>query len=337
MNENIIFITRSIVRKRAHNGKQKLIDEINWLVSLPEEVKNRFPEVLESSVNEANVYYEMPFYNIPTLRQAIFYGKINGNIACDILNKIFDFMYVNFYSKINKDVPSDFIKKTHFDRVLERIDLVKKQTKIFDKIISKKYVLMDGKKYQNALSIIENFKSENKLIKMLSPCWTSKIHGDLHFDNILIDIDQDNVLTNFVLIDPRGYSQDSDYGYDLGKLWHSFHGLYDFVNNGCSNIDYKEISKTEIEVCIQFSNRNILREYEFILDKFPKLLDEKYKLNAIDKYWEFRTLFTEAMHFLSLPDFHLRFDEREEKAISLYMIGVKLLNKVWENYVRNYK
>lgn len=337
MDENLIFITRRMVRKRASNGKQKLIDEINWLVSLPTEVKNHFPDVLYSYINEANAFYTMPFYNIPTLRQALFKNIINGEIACKILDIIFNFMYVNFYSKYHQEVSSDFIRNTHFDRVLERIDQVKQKAKIFNKIISKTYILWDGESYQNTLSLIERFKLEKKLMKLLTPPCISQIHGDLHFDNILLDINDSKELVDFILIDPRGLPKGSDYGYDLGKLWHSFHGLYDFVHKGDFNLNCNEISETEIKVAINYKNNGILKEYKIILEKFPKLLDEKYKLREVDPYWNLRTLFTEAIHFLSLPDFHLEFDGKEEKAIALYMIGVKLLNKVWGNYVRNYK
>lgn len=332
MHEEITFLTKRIVRKRASNGKQKLIDEINWLRSLPIEIRDHFPKVLESYADETNAYYTMPFYNIPTLRQALFKKVINGGKACDILDVIFNFMYKNFYSKNHKSTPSDFIKKIHFDRVIQRIELVEQKVQVFNKIISKTHILWNGERFLNALSLIGRFESEKRLITLLSPPWISQIHGDLHFDNILIDTDDLNNLSNFILIDPRGWPEGSDYVYDLGKLWHSFNGLYDFLHRGDFSLSYEEISETELKVDLKYKNSNILKEYKHILERLPKLLDGKYNLRDADPYWNFRTLFTEAMHFLSLPDFHLKFDGKEKKAISLYVIGVKLLNKVWNDY-----
>lgn len=336
MYEGIVFLSRKLVRKRASNGKKKLIDEINWLLSLPEKIKIHFPEVLVSYKNNSIAYYEMPFYDIPTLRQAIFNKIIDEKTVCKILDKIFDFMYVNLYSKKIQDVPLDFVKKIHFNRFKERINQTRKKAKIFNKILQKKYIIWGKERYLNALFLINDFESNKQLINLLSPLWMSQIHGDLHFDNILIDVDKNKVLSNFVLIDPRGWLQGSDYAYDLGKLWHSIHGLYDFIHKGDFYFNMKEISDDEIKITLKYKNISVLKVYRYILENFPKVLDEKYKLSKADPNWKLRTLFNEAIHFLSLPDFHLSFDGKEEKAISLYMTGVKILNELWKDYIANY-
>lgn len=52
------------------------------------------------------------------------------------------------------------------------------------------------------------------------------IHGDFHFQNILISDDY----SDFVIADPRGELAGSDIFYDFGKLWHSFDGKYDLIH-----------------------------------------------------------------------------------------------------------
>ena len=61
-----------------------------------------------------------------------------------------------------------------------------------------------------------------------------QIHGDLHFQNILVG----DSSKNFILADPRGDKEGSDIFYDMGKLWHSFNGKYDLIHTDISTTKF---------------------------------------------------------------------------------------------------
>ena len=76
----------------------------------------------------------------------------------------------------------------------------------------------------------------SKLTNEMAPKALRMIHGDLHFQNILIDFGNKR---KFVLADPRGELGGSDIYYDLGKLWHSCNALYDFIHTDMFDISVK--------------------------------------------------------------------------------------------------
>ena len=82
----------------------------------------------------------------------------------------------------------------------------------------------------------------NELVKTLTPPRLWLIHGDLHLSNILMDLNSiDDPV--FKLIDPNVQLEGGDIAYDLGKLYHSFDGLYDFMDEGLLDIRIVEQGK----------------------------------------------------------------------------------------------
>src|SRR3989338_2683985 len=152
------------------------------------------------------------------------------------------------------------------------------------------------------------------------------IHGDFHFDNFLIDTKNSD---NFILIDPRREKRGYDYTYDLGKLWHSFHGLYDFIHEGKFKLDYTIDEKKffvssfgpEIHQAMD-TYKYIYQHRQILIDMVTQLLGEK---NA-----EEQILFSEAVHFCSLAPLHLLNDGIEKGPICRYLTGVKLINELFE-------
>ena len=92
--------------------------------------------------------------------------------------------------------------------------------------------------------MIDKISKSRELVDILTPKKTHMIHGDFHFDNILID---PNKTSNFILIDTRGESKGFDYAYDLGKLWHSFHGMYGMIHKEEFDLKYR-VEKGSINV-----------------------------------------------------------------------------------------
>ena len=91
----------------------------------------------------------------------------------------------------------------------------------------------------------------------------SFIHGDLQFDNIIINQD----LKNFMLIDWRqdfgGESEFGDLYYDIAKLYGGIILNYDLIKKGLF-----KISQGKSEVIMDFAQRNMTEKYIEILEKF---------------------------------------------------------------------
>lgn len=149
------------------------------------------------------------------------------------------------------------------------------------------------------------------------------------FQNRLVDLNQ-KTKYNFILTDPRGELNGSDLYYDLGKLWHSFHGLYDFMHEDLFDVKVR-VQDSNVTARLEFEDIPAFSEYKRIHELFPKWLKE-YPPLCEDPYWEMRTLLAEAAHFCSVMPFHLKMDNVEKRAIALYLTGVKLLNEFVEKY-----
>ncbi len=319
---------KHIVRKEAKGeGVEKLIWEIDWLNLLPEDLKQFFPRVIDFFKDNKYAWFEMPYYSQSNLRKNILTGTFKSKETLEITEKILDFCFENLYSKVILDSPrKEWLTEYHFIRVAERLIQTKKLSKDFKKIIEAKYLKINGKKLLNISHLLKKIYSKGGLIKKLSPNSLRMIHGDLHFQNILIGPTDTN--KDFMLADPRGELLGSDIFYDLGKLWHSFNGLYDLIHTELFTI---EENISDLEFLFSFPNKELLDTYEVVKESVKKLI-YKYELINKDHNSYLKIRFNETMHFCSVMPFHIKNDNKELRAKGLYLQGVILLNKFYEEF-----
>ena len=191
------------------------------------------------------------------------------------------------------------------------------------KIINSKYIIMNGKKFYNLPTLLKWIESDKDTLKKLEPPFLCKVHGDLHFDNFLVD-KRSNDDVRFKLLDPRGLDDKYNYSYDLGKFWHSFHSKYDIIHEGLFEIKYG-FKKNNFVADMKITDKGLLNTFRKINNKFEKII-KSTSLMKNDKHWVMRCLFSEVGHLCSLMPFHLKYDERERLAIALYLTGIKLMN-----------
>ena len=134
-----------------------------------------------------------------------------------------------------------------------------------------------------------------------------------------------------MLVDPRGELDGSDLFYDMGKLWHSFHGKYDFIHSDqfMLNLSWdRNIPIAEYEL----TNKFAFHVYEQIYSKFLKMITKYDKLSK-DNLWEMKALFAEAAHFCSVSTFHVGKTGKLDRPILLYLVGVILINEFFSKYL----
>ena len=308
-----------MIRKEiTPQGESKLIDEIEWITNLPDPVKKHFPVIISQNINLEPTYYEMPCYSFPTLRTLLMDGEINSGEALQYLTKIFDFVFKELYTE-KQPIRRNYIKEIHLRKIFTRLHETKNMVYSFRELIDAEQLIINGKEYTNILPIISQISQNGKIINLISPTSASRTHGDLHFDNILINREKDD----FILVDPRG-NFDYDITYDLGKIWHSCHGLYDFIHSGKFTIE-----RDGLKLDYRFEESDSLKEYNIVLQSLPSLLIEYDEIKNDDS-WLIKTLFSEASHFASVAPFHIKMDGNENLAILCYIRGVELMNDFYE-------
>lgn len=324
---------RLVVKKKAQGeGREKLINEIKWLLDLPKELKPYFSEVLEYDIDSPEVYFDVPYYGSRNLREHIFDGHFDANATIKFLEKLLNYMFENVYSRKISNAPFDWAKEKHVRRVLDRLDECSKRSNVLEKIINAKSIEINGIRYRNIKEIFTQIEKNKEFLQIINPKDLVMIHGDLHFQNILIYPNNDK---GFMLVDPRGELNGSDLYYDMGKLWHSFHGKYDYVHSDQFKLDLLWNDSVPI-ANYELTNKFSVNVYDEIYDKFLSLI-VKYDLIHNDPYWEMKALFAEAADFASVSIFHIGKTNTSDRTIVLYLIGVQLVNEFYNKYLVNDK
>lgn len=310
----IVLVTR-VHKEAADERMLKLVDEYNFINSIPDEFKNNFPKIIHYGVSENKSFYEMEHHNLPTIRRLILSNNITSKEVLDWVDRITEFS-LRMYNKQVIEKPKEYFKIMHFDRIESRLEELANKSEWFNKKLNQKKILINGKYYKNIPELYEKFKKTNFLEKVQPEFVGRWSHSDLHFSNILIDKKQDE----FILIDPRGYDY-CDYYYDYGKLWHSVNGKYELIASRQFRINGSEF---------QLTQNKAFKLLDGLKKDLPKIL-YKYS-NESKESVMMKTEWNEVMHFPSLLPFLLDFDGKNLRSKVAYFTSVILINDFCEKY-----
>lgn len=301
-----------VVKKEFFSeGQEKLLNQIRWLESIGN--KEHFPRIFRKCISNNYVGYEIPFYNYPSLRDLLMSERlIDADASLRVIEKVMGFLTGDFHDIPVKNNRGNWNEKHHYKRFKYRIEETRVRSEIMNRILSYSKIKLNGEIYKNPSNIISTIKKKNDLFE---PEYLYRCHGDLHFANILVSHDYD-----FMLVDPRGDLEPWDIAYDIGKLIHSCHGLYDFLHT-----DQFDLKMQKSTFWLDFKNKKSIAEYTKIYAELPKLLGKPKFQAVLGADFMLRGLFNEAMHFLTLMPFHL---QHERRAIAMYVTGVKLINEL---------
>lgn len=313
---------KTVVRKYAFGeGVSKLKNEIKWLSSIPKDGSNCFPPVLASFQDENQAWYEMPWFNNQSLRYHAITGSYSSDQVLEVVSSVLEYMAKNLYSEKRINQEKNWVEERHIKRVSVRLTELKNNSEIFRPILSKNKIQINGKEFPNLPCIFGAIMSCNNLLKDFEPDEFVMIHGDLHFQNILVP----DVFTkdSFTLADPRGELRGGDIFYDIGKLYHSVNGKYDLIHTDQFSLDEQLEFADKCSFSWHFNNKYFEEKYDYLYRSIKKKLE--IFLNDNDKLWHIKALFSEAMHFSSVMPFHLYEKKKPERAIVMYLTGVRLM------------
>lgn len=332
---------RWYVRKEAFSdGRSKLANEIAWLLGLPENLRRLFPEVLSYTTEGETVAYEMPLYSWPTLTHWILDQGMTADEAEEKITAVLGIYAREFMvappggvSREAAAYAGRYVEDFLIRKIVDRIeDTRRKAPDVFNRLIGEKFVTINGKRYRNILPLLDFIRSNPAALARLIPPLLGLFHGDLHFDNMLLE--ERTAAGDLALLDPRGDPL-GDPVYDMAKIAHTVIGKYDMLNYDLHQTR-ADMSDDGISLSMRYAVRTpFWKVYGALEDHFDDILDASGVagvLESRDPYWRERLSFTHASLFASDMPFHLKSDGREERALAIYAQGVILLN----NYVADF-
>lgn len=318
-NNNIILVNR-VFKEATADKMRKLMDEVAWLRDLPVQWKRFFPEIVLSGVDLERAYFEMPDYNLPSLRRLIINGVLDSNEVLGWTTRVLDLAF-EMYRSEKIHYPYGYMGRMYFDRVNRRLDEAETKSPVLAGLINQNEVVINGEIYPNLRAMNLQLSLVGELFM---PEYCSRWgHGDLHYSNILVD----QVAGTFLLIDPRGHTA-TDYYYDFGKILHSTMGKYEMVAEGLFTLEEQPSQGVQLEFLQQHSAYGVL---ERVNASLPELF-ATYSGESKD-IMMMKAEFANAMHFAAIAPFLLDFDGLEKKAKAGYYLGVLLCADLIRRYL----
>ncbi len=306
-----------VVRKSATEaGKNEVIEQVDLLLSLPDEMKPYYPEIVEYQVDKAPYYYDMVFIDLPTMRDVMLYGDQNVQVTIEQMSHLMDFLQGVQHRWSNVAVPEGYVKRKYLDRAIKRLYGMADKDYRFKRIVDNASLSVDGEVFPNAIHTIDSIGSNGLLIAHLTPDRLVSTHGQLEFAHIFVNA---NEPTNFKLIDHRGINDRLDPGYDYGKLLVSSSGAHDWIEEGFVTIDHISDDLSEISV-VNFDKMDRLPLREGVNAAIEG------KLVQMGERTLLTSKFAEAMHLLGSVPYcygagHL------DRAIACYVAGLRSLTQ----------
>lgn len=310
---------RRIVRKEAFGeGQDKLSDEIGWLRGLDDTARRHFPDVVEHRIGMRGASMDLHYHRLPTLRGLILSGAIDEEEAALWVRRVLAVLKRDLYPAGDREVPEDYIRRTHLDRIVARLSETAAALPYRHRLWAADRVRVNGVWLRNIGSVVADLRRDERMLALLTPERLRRTHGDLHFDNVLIDRHNHR----FLLIDPRG-NPGYDVAYDLGKVWHSVNSLYDLIHGGHVRV---AVGETGIDYTI--TAPELVTFYRRVRRRLHTWLAAT-QWHQGEPRWLLKVRLAEAAHMCSVMPFHIAHDERETVALACYARGVELINGLY--------
>lgn len=296
-------ILNTITKVSLH--EEKLQDELDWYLNLPDQLKVLSPRIIDFQRINGNLRIVQEYYGYPTLAELFLYGDLQADMWKSILRQVLAIhselkLYEGFLAEQD-------IVMMYTDKVFQRIAQLASQNSDWQGSFERATVF-------NGVSLrsLDSLKPQvyRKAQEISQNAFVSIIHGDLCFSNILFDLNNQIIR----LIDPRGrFCKKGIYGdprYDIAKLRHSVHELYDYII--ADMFDFRETSRGIDAACYDVSVTRVVGEY------FDEIIDDRgYDLDEIK--------FIEGLLFISMLPLHHGHLRRQKM---MYLTGLALLNEV---------
>lgn len=255
---------RLLVRKCVEiEFYSKLKGQFDWLASQSGE---GFVEVLNEGLRDNYYFYDMPYLDeFSGFHRFIHQNTLEDSKKC--LREVFDIMKTSVYEtgsvSEEKDVFLAYLQKNLFERLSEASNS-NLQIKL---LLEASEVKINGVKYRGLVDLVTEIIESPAALRALSFIQkSSRIHGDLTIDNILIDREN-----NPILIDPSDDNQFSGPLIDIARMQQSLKCGYEFLVRDDSPVTLNfEGATPSVQfahfISVEYKNLNHFLESEIIPD-----------------------------------------------------------------------
>jgi dTDP-glucose pyrophosphorylase len=210
---------------KISTDNEKLEDELSWYLTIPDELKILTPRIVNYRRIGRDLEIVQEYYGYPTLAELFVYGDLPIDAWRAILTRV-----LRVHEELSKyagDVPCSDAVEMYLGKTQSRLERLTEQDPWWSKQLAAPSVMVNGEKLRNAPELLA--AASGPVRRLAASVVPGVVHGDLCFSNILFDVNNQIIR----LIDPRGrFGRRGIYGdprYDLAKLRHSAHGMYDLI------------------------------------------------------------------------------------------------------------
>ncbi|MCU0270594.1 MAG: hypothetical protein MUF83_18390 [Acidimicrobiales bacterium] len=284
---------------------EKFIDEINYLRLVPPDLAVLFPRLLDYSVEWDEPFARMEFYGYPTLAELFVFENVDPGIWHRVFEHLHELVVDGFLAHPHPVPPAD-VAEMYLGKVRRRLAEVAGPPALRGLIEAPGVVELNGREVPNLPLVWSRLEAE--VDRLARTSMGSVIHGDLCFSNVLYDL-RSGICK---LIDPRGsfgrVGITGDVRYDVAKLYHSVHGLYDVITADLFQVD---VVGTKAEFTLH--TRPL---HDAVRDVFDQVFFERFDRRDV--------LLVAGLVLVSLPPLHF---DRPERQLALYLRGLELLDE----------
>jgi len=225
------------IRKESTN-KDKLINEINWYLKLPKDLKYLLPQIFGNNLSAESPSIDMEFCSFPPLNEIYIFSNFDQYVWMGIFDAVRSALIEmrQYTASEATDIKTE-LQEMYLSKTIERLKSI-----IDDKNFSgfSDNLTINSESCFGLREIITRLPEAIENIGLYETDTFSVIHGDLCCSNILYD----RKIGQVKLIDPRGsfgtYDIYGDPLYDIAKLSHSFLGDYDFILSSLFEVTREE-------------------------------------------------------------------------------------------------
>ena len=311
---NIKVTDDNTIIKMSPSNNKKIIQEINWYSSIPNKLKVYTPQLIDFDKHvevDEPAFYELEYINFNPMQELFLYNLPDLPTWEKLFENVFHMIDKFKQYSVDANFDYDAHEDVYITKTNNRIEELKSQNPLWEKIMSQNFITINGKAYKNMPLIIDeifDIVREN----ILTDCrdnWQI-IHGDLFFGNMIYDINSNTLK----VIDPRGnFGKDGIYGdirYDIAKLYHSIYGKYDFIVNDLYSLQY---NNHDFNYIIYDSKR-----HEDIIKTFDKYIEN-------NGFYKNDIFAITSLLFMSMIPLH---KENLNNQIMMYLTAIQMFNEI---------
>jgi len=294
----------TITKRSKH--REKFIDEIRYYDNLPGDIRVLFPRVVISNCDVENPFLTMEYYGYPTLAELFVFENIDLRIWQQVFEHLLKI--ITRMATYTRPIDKESFNYMYIERTQERVEKLRRTKEIVGHVINEcPELIINGRSRRNFDCLWQEIRP--RLASLTHDSDYTIIHGDMCFSNILYDLNAR--LCKFV--DPRGsFGRKGIHGdikYDIAKLYHSAHGLYDFITNDLFNIECHD-NHIQYEVYAGETTTEVRSMFETVF---------------FERFDRTEIMLIEGLLFITMGIFHY---DKPLRQLAMYTTGIEIWNEV---------